>query len=416
MKTIKINQLSNLFSRSMLLACFSLFFFSLVSCDAEKEAFTDADTTASNIDLKGDKVFYLGSESESKYAIDGVNITSVNADDISMLLDSQESFILIADGTMDTDGKLFNSIAAAGNPIIIVDNIEKFENILSFDVEKNETDISTISEMITFVGYTSLAGEPITFTTYSDNISDAMQDAYTWGKDILEKDISKLTGTWTQHATINYTRDVDNTYRPTAVGSNTLAGRHNVRHIWTKLSNDGDSNWDYYTFEGFSQLVPSTILEPNSAYPYGNYELFITLAANGSSQYNYSIKNKTVDYRPTSTAGSTTTSFSLTLGADATGPNASLTKDFTYTQPDVNVADRSDVSQNRIQWNYTINFESNAGKNTMKVNPSGIIKVPQNKGLRGIRVTFRVSFRYEARPFWLNDNQIMWRQYYTQYY
>lgn len=411
MKTIKINQVSNFLSRSVLLACFSLFFFSVVSCDSEKEDFADPETTTSNIDLQGDKVFYLGSESKSKFSIDGVNITNVNADDISMLLDSQESFILLADGSMGTDDKLFKSIVAAENPIIIVDNIKRFKDMLKFDVEKNETDIVKASEKITFYGYTSVAGEPITYTIFSNNISDAMQDAYTWGKDVLEsKDISKASDPyWSTYMNYTYTADVANTYRPTALNSNTLAGRHNVRHLWSKLRNDGDSNWDYFTFEGYSQLLPSTVIESDSKYPYGNSELHITIQTAGSQG--------TQDYEPTSTSGSTSTSYSLSLGADASGPNAGLSKSFTYTQPDVSVSDQSDVSNGRIKWVYGINFESNAGTSTMKVNPSGVIRVPQGTLFSGsgLRVTFRVAFRYEARPFWLNDNQVMWRQFYWQH-
>ncbi len=411
MNTIKTNQLSSLFSRSMLLAYFSIFFISLVSCEAEKEGFTDPGTTTSNVDLKGDKVFYLGSESEAKFAIDGVNITNVNPEDISTLLDSNESFILIADGSMGTDDELFKSIAAAENPIIIVDNIKRFENMLKFDTEKNETDITKDSEKITFYGYTTLAGEQITYTTFSNNISDAMQDAYTWGKDILgSKNVSKAGAPyWSRYTNYTYTTDVANTYRPTALNSNTLAGRYNVRHFWSKLRNDGDSNWDYFTFEGYSQTLPSTVIEPNSKYPYGNSELHITIQTAGNQG--------TQDYKPTSTGGSTTTSFSLSLGADASGPNAGFTRDFVYTQPDISVSDQSDVSNGRIKWVYGINFESNAGTSTLKVNPSGVIRVPQGTLFSGsgLRVTFRVAFRYEARPFWLNDNQVMWKQFYFQH-
>ena len=66
---------------------------------------------------------------------------------------------------------------------------------------------------------------------------------------------------------------------------------------------------------------------------------------------------------------------------------------------------------------YNINFESNAGTSTMKVNPSGMIRLPQGTLFSGsgLRVTFRVAFRYEARPFALNDNQIMWRQFYWEH-
>ena len=406
MKTIKINQISSFLSRSVLLACFSLFFFSVVSCDSEKEDFADPETTTSNVDLQGEKVLYLGSESKSKYSIDGVNITSVKAEDISMLLNSEESFILLADGNIGTDDKLFKSIASAGNPIIIVDNIKRFEDMLKFDTGKNETDVTKDSETITLYGYTSIAGEPITYTALSNNISDAMQDAYTWGKEVLEPN-AKASGTWDTTNNYTYSPKVNNTYRTTISNSNTYAGQHNVRHQWKKLRNDGSSSWDFYSFEGYSQMVPATIMEPNSRYPYGNYELFITIQTSGNST--------TQDYKPTSSNGSTSTSYNLSVTGSNSGGGVGFSKTFTYTQPDVNVSDQSNVSSGRIKWKYGINFESNAGKNTMKVNPSGIIRVPQGAGLSGTRVTFRVAFRYEARPFWLNDNQIMWRQFYYQH-
>ena len=222
----------------------------------------------------------------------------------------------------------------------------------------------------------------------SKDLQGAVQTAYEWGSKYLININSTPEPThhspWWHQVYIQsiYSGDWAKPY-----------GKVNIVNQYYKLEEDGTNTYDFYDTRFVVEEIPGyTVHQSDPTYNEVNHcmDIYVRSDVNEASGHS---SDFLYHKSPTTTSGTSTASVSIGVSAGQNGAAITLGQSWTYSIPDVTIADQGDYSQQLAMWWHNVNEDALVGRSTYQVEPGLSVRTSQGGG-HGLYETYQVNFGY----------------------